>query len=98
DRESIALPADQVELAGRVLEANPRTVVVLCHGGVVDLRGVAAPAVLDAALLGQAVGSAIADVLFGDVNPSGRLAETVPLRLQDTPAYLNFPGEHGHVN
>ena len=97
DRTDLAPPADQVDLARRVLEANPRTAVVLCHGGVVDVTAVAAPAVLDAALLGQAVGGAVADVLFGDVNPSGRLAETVPLRLQDTPAYLNFPGEHGHV-
>ncbi|MFZ2510881.1 MAG: fibronectin type III-like domain-contianing protein, partial [Gordonia sp. (in: high G+C Gram-positive bacteria)] len=75
----------------------PRTVVIVNHGGVVDLTGVTAPALLDAALLGQAGGSALTDVLFGDVNPSGRLAETVPLRLQDTAAYLNFPGEHGHV-
>ncbi|GAA3954435.1 glycoside hydrolase family 3 C-terminal domain-containing protein [Gordonia caeni] len=97
DRTSLDLPADQLSLAARVLEANPRTAVVLCHGGVVDLSGIDAPALLDAALLGQAVGSAITDVLYGDVNPSGRLAETVPVRLQDTPAYLNFPGEHGHV-
>ncbi|MFT4199712.1 glycoside hydrolase family 3 C-terminal domain-containing protein [Gordonia sp. (in: high G+C Gram-positive bacteria)] len=97
DRKNIDLPADQVDLARRVLEANPRTVVMVCHGGVVDLTAIGSPALLDAALLGQAVGSAMADVLFGDVDASGRLAETVPLRLQDSPAYLEFPGEFSHV-
>jgi beta-glucosidase len=57
----------------------------------------AVPAVVEGWLLGQAGGSAIADVLFGRVNPSGRLAETIPLSIQDHPSYLDFPGEHGHV-
>ena len=52
---------------------------------------------LECWLAGQATGSAVADVLTGAVNPSGRLAETIPLRLADCPAYLNFPGEEGHV-
>ncbi|WP_067651328.1 glycoside hydrolase family 3 C-terminal domain-containing protein [Nocardia harenae] len=99
DREHIELPADQLELLTAVVRAQPDTVVVLSHGGVLRLEPVAclAPAVLDGGLLGQAGGGALADVLFGAVNPSARLAETVPIRLQDTPAYLNFPGENSHI-
>ena len=72
---------------------------VLCNGGAVRTStwDHAASAVLECWLAGQATGSAIADVLTGAVNPSGRLAETIPLRLADCPAYLNFPGEEGHV-
>jgi beta-glucosidase len=55
------------------------------------------PALVEGWLLGQAGGGALADVLFGVVNPSGRLAETIPLRLADHPSYLDFPGEQGHV-
>jgi beta-glucosidase len=54
-------------------------------------------AILEAGLGGQAVGGAIVDVLSGQVNPSGKLAETFPLKLEDTPAFLNFPGEAGEV-
>ncbi|GAA1057704.1 glycosyl hydrolase [Agromyces luteolus] len=99
DRRDIELPAAQLELVDRVLAANPNTVVVLSHGGVVRLAPFAdrVPAILETWLLGQAGGSAVADVLYGAVNPSGRLTETVPVRLQDTPAWGNFPGEHGHV-
>jgi beta-glucosidase len=98
DRDDIELPADQVELLTAILAVQPRTVVVLAHGGVLRLGSIAAaPAILDGALLGQAGGGAIADVLFGAVNPSGRLTETVPVRLQDTPAYLNFPNENSHI-
>ncbi len=82
-----------------MLVANPNVVVVLSNGGVVRLSGFAhrVPAIIEGWLLGQAGGGAVADVLYGQVNPSGRLAETVPIRLEDTPAHTNFPGEHGHV-
>ena len=97
DRADIDLPATQLELLTAVAAVQSRTIVVLVHGGVLRLAPVTAPAVLDAALSGQGGGAAIADVLYGLANPSGKLAETVPQRLQDTPAYLNFPGEAGHV-
>ncbi|MET8100593.1 glycoside hydrolase family 3 C-terminal domain-containing protein [Streptomyces sp. NPDC005236] len=99
DRDHIELPTEQLRLLAAVVRAQPRTVVVLSHGGVLRLADVdhQAAAVLDGALLGQAGGGALADVLFGRVNPSGRLTETVPVRIEDTPAYLDFPGEHGHV-
>ncbi|WP_309129934.1 glycoside hydrolase family 3 C-terminal domain-containing protein [Microbacterium sp.] len=98
DRTDIDLPRAQLELLDAVLAANPRMVVVLSNGGVVALPFAGkVPAIVEAWLLGQAGGSATADVLFGAVNPSGRLAETIPLRLEDTPAWGNFPGEHGHV-
>jgi beta-glucosidase len=94
DRRDIELPAAQLDLLDRVLEVNPRVVVVLSNGSVVRLSGFAdrVPAIVEGWLLGQAGGGATADVLFGRVNPSGRLAETVPLRIQDTPAWTSFPG------
>lgn len=99
DRDDIELPADQLRLLADITRVQPNTVVVLSHGGVLRLAPVAAlaPAVLDGALLGQGGGAALADVLFGVVNPSGRLGETVPMRLQDCPAYLDFPGENSHI-
>lgn len=97
DREHIDLPAAQLALLDAVLAANPNTVVVLSNGGVVALPFAdRVPAIVEAWLLGQAGGGGTADVLFGVVNPSGRLAETIPLRIEDTPAFGSFPGEHGH--
>ena len=99
DRDHLELPATHTALLEAVLAANPRVAVVLSNGGVVRLSGWAgrASAIIEGWLLGQAGGGAIADVLFGLVNPSGRLAETIPVRLEDTPAFLDFPGEAGHV-
>ena len=98
DREDIDLPAAQLELLDAVLAANPNTVVVLSNGGVVALPFAdRVPAILEAWLLGQAGGGATADVLFGAVNPSAKLTETIPVRLEDTPAFLDFPGEFSHT-
>ncbi|MFB7892889.1 beta-glucosidase [Microbacterium sp. NPDC056044] len=99
DRETLDLPDDQVDLIRRVAAAAHRTVVVLSHGGVVSLEGWHddVDAILDAFVLGQGGGRAIARLLTGEANPSGRLAETIPLRLEDHPSWLNFPGEHGRV-
>jgi beta-glucosidase len=99
DRDHIELPTAQTELLDAVLAVNSRVTVVLSNGGVVRVSGWAdrAAAIVEGWLLGQAGGGAVADVLFGVVNPSGRLAESIPLRIEDTPAFLNFPGENGHV-
>jgi beta-glucosidase len=99
DRTTLDLPAAQVELIRAVAAVSPRTVVVLSSGGVVSLEGWHddVDAILAGFLLGQAGGGASVDLLTGAVDPSGRLAETVPLRLEDNPSYLNFPGEQGTV-
>jgi beta-glucosidase len=99
DRTHLDLPQAQLELIAAVAAANPRTVVVLTNGGVVSLEPWhdSVPAILEGWLLGQAGGSAIADVVFGNASPSGRLAESIPFRLQDNPSFLNFPGEHDVV-
>ena len=98
DRTHIRLPGDQLRLIEAVGEvAAP--VVVLSHGSVVEMSSWEhhAAAVLDCWLSGQAGGGAVADLLTGRANPSGRLAETIPLRLEDNPSFLNFPGELGEV-
>ncbi|MFD3684192.1 beta-glucosidase [Nocardiopsis sp. NPDC058631] len=99
DRERIELPPSQVRLIREVAAVAARTVVVLANGGVVSLEGWHddVDAILEGFLLGQGGGAAIADLLFGEADPSGRLAETIPYRLQDNPTYLSFPGEQGHV-
>ncbi|BBH67207.1 glycosyl hydrolase [Actinoplanes sp. OR16] len=99
DRDSLDLPASHRALIERVAAANPRTVVVLSNGAVLVTKpwDEAVPALIEGWLLGQAGGSAIADVLFGRINPSGRLAETIPVKLADHPSFLDFPGENGHV-
>ncbi|MFZ4896569.1 glycoside hydrolase family 3 C-terminal domain-containing protein [Plantibacter sp. Mn2098] len=99
DREHLELPAVQTDLLDAILQVNRRVVVVLSNGGVVRLSGWAdrVAAIVEGWLLGQAGGGAIADVLFGVVNPSGRLAESIPLRLEDSTAFGAFPGEFGHV-
>ncbi|NYE18919.1 beta-glucosidase [Microbacterium immunditiarum] len=98
DRQDIDLPAAQLALLDAVREANSNVVVVLSNGGVVALPFAdRVPSIVEGWLLGQAGGGATADVLFGEVNPSAKLTETIPLRLEDTPAFLDFPGEFSHV-
>lgn len=99
DRKHIDLPGNQLNLIEAVTEANPNVVVVLSNGAVVTLEPWhdKAKAILEGWLLGQAGGGAIADLLFGISSPSGKLAETIPFALRDTPAYLEFPGENEKV-
>ncbi|MBP6995485.1 MAG: glycoside hydrolase family 3 C-terminal domain-containing protein [Phycicoccus sp.] len=99
DRTHMNLPAPQLALLSALAQANPQIATVLVNGSSVILGDVVAhsTAVVESWLTGQAGGSAVVDVLLGEVNPSGRLAETIPHRLQDNSAYLNFPGEAEEV-
>ena len=99
DRTHIDLPGAQRDLLARLAAANPRLVVVLANGSSVAVADWVeqVPAVLECWLSGQASGGAVADLLLGKANPSGRLAETIPMRLEDNSSYLNFPGDAGHV-
>ncbi len=94
DRSNMRMPACQNKLIEAVAEANPNTVVVLHNGAPVEMPWIGrVKAVLEAYLGGQAVGAAAVSVLFGDVNPCGKLPETFPLKLEDNPSYLYYGGE-----
>ena len=99
DRTGLDLTPQQVALIQAVCAVQPQTVVILNNGAAVTMDAWigGAAAVLEAWMMGQAGGGTIADVLFGIVNPSGKLAETFPHKLEDTPAYINFPGGNGAV-
>lgn len=99
DRTHMNLPADQLELLAAVTEVATRVSVVLTNGSSVTVSEWAdgVSAILETWLSGQAAGGAIADLLLGVANPSGKLAETIPVRLEDIPSTLNFPGDEGHV-
>ena len=94
DRAHMRMPDCQNALIERVAEANPNTVVVLYNGSPVEMPWLGkVKAVIEAYLGGQAVGGATKDVLFGNVNPCGRLPESFPLKLEHNPSYLTYGGE-----
>ena len=94
DRTHMRMPESQNRLIEAVAEANPNTVVVLHNGSPVEMPWIGkVKAVLEAYLGGQAVGLAQVKVLFGDVNPSGHLPESFPIKLEDNPSYLFYGGE-----
>lgn len=94
DRSHMRMPECQNKLIEAVSEANPNTVVVLHNGSPVEMPWIGkVAAVLEAYLGGQAVGIATVDVLYGTVNPSGRLPESFPVKLSDNPSYLFYGGE-----
>ncbi|MBV1705920.1 MAG: glycoside hydrolase family 3 C-terminal domain-containing protein [Hyphomicrobiales bacterium] len=98
DRPNLDLPGGQNELIAAVAAANTHTVVVLQSGCPVTMPWLdAVKGLVQAWYPGQEAGHAIADVLLGHAEPGGRLPQTFPQRLEDDPAFLNYPGEAGHV-
>lgn len=100
DRTTLDIPAKQLAVLDAVAQVNSNIVVILSNGSVVSMEPWQqhAKSVLEAWLLGQAGGAALADLLYGDANPSGKLAQTIINDINDDPSMLNWPGEEGHVD
>lgn len=98
DRPDMDLPGYTNDLVSAVLEANPKTIIVNQSGSPVEFPWLSkANALIQAWFGGNEAGNAIADVLFGETNPSGKLSLSWPLKLVDNPTYLNFKTERGRV-
>ncbi|CAM3878251.1 MULTISPECIES: glycoside hydrolase family 3 C-terminal domain-containing protein [Bacillus cereus group] len=94
DRKHLQMPKNHVQLIEAIAEVQNNIVIVLSNGAPIEMPWIGkVKGILEGYLGGQALGGAIADILFGDANPSGKLAETFPKVLSDNPSYLNFPGE-----
>jgi len=97
DRNKFELPLEQIELIKRTVKRNPNTIVILINGSPIAMSDWinSVPSVIEAWYGGMEVGNAIANILFGDVNPSGKLPLTFPKKLSDSPAHKSertFPG------
>ncbi len=98
DRDDLSIPENQEVMIYEIASVQPNTIVVLTNGAPVEIPWrEKVSAILEGYLGGQSAARAIADIITGKVNPSGKLAETFPAALEDTPAYLNFPGEKDRV-
>lgn len=98
DRTHMRLPDDQTRLIETLAKANKNVVVVLAGGSAIEMPWAdKVKGIINTCLSGQAGGSAVARILTGKVNPSGKLAETFPLEYSDTPAVNNFPGSRATV-
>lgn len=94
DRFSFDIPDNELEMLDRLVEANENVVVVLMNGSAVSMPFVdKVKGILECYLGGEGVSEAIIDTLYGKSNPSGRLPESVPERIEDNPSYLFFPGD-----
>lgn len=98
DRVDMKLPDSHNELISRVMDAVPNTAVVLLGGSPVEMPWLDKVSTLLLAYLGGCgIGKALTKLLYGDANPSGKLAETFPVRIEDNPSYLNYPGVYDDV-
>ena len=99
DRADFNLPANQNKLIEAILEANQNTVVVINTGSPIHMPWEKkAKAIIQTWFAGQEFGNALVDVLSGEVNPSGKLPTTFPVKIEDTPAYKNYPGKDLQMN
>ena len=91
DRKHMHLPECQNKLIEEIVKVQPNTIVVLHNGAAVEMPWLkSVKGLVEAYLGGQAVGQALVNIMYGAVNPSGKLAETLPIKLEDNPSYLNF--------
>ena len=99
DRSDLALPADQDKLIESVIKENANTVVVINSGSPVSMPWINdSNAILQSWFGGQEYGNALADLIFGEINPSGKLPTTFPVQIEDTPAFDYYPGENSQMN